>query len=108
MVSEVCRRLHHAPGVARGADTPAFAGKGHEVVVPAVSAAGAGKAVRKDAAFQILLERPADIGLWRVVVALPVKLACTGKLKPGLKVFGYRLVQQGSLGVARLVEFGLG
>ena len=36
VVRQVCRRLHHAPRVARGAHAPAFAEIGYEVVVPAV------------------------------------------------------------------------
>ena len=60
----------------------------------------------KDAAFQIFAKGLADIGLWGVVVALPVELACAGQLKPGLKVLGYGLVEQGSLRVVRVVEFG--
>jgi hypothetical protein len=63
MIAEVCRSLHHAPGVARGADAPAFAGIGQEVVVPAVITPGSGKAVGKDAAFQIFAKGLADIGL---------------------------------------------
>ena len=65
-----------------------------------------GKAVRKDAAFHIFTKRLADIGLWHVAVALPVKLAGTGQIKPGLKMTGYRLLQQHALGVARVLEFG--
>jgi hypothetical protein len=70
MVGEVCRRLGHAPRVARGADAPAFAGEGDQEVVSAVVAAGTGKAVGKDAAFQVLLERFAHVGLGAAVVAL--------------------------------------
>ncbi len=55
MIAEVCRRLHHAPGVARGADAAALAGIGHKVVVPAVIAPGPGKAMSEDAAFEVLL-----------------------------------------------------
>ena len=40
--------LHHAPGGARGADSPAFAGEGYKVVVPTVAAASAGKAMGKE------------------------------------------------------------
>ena len=43
MVAQVCRRLHHPPRGARGADSPAFAGEGYKVVVPTVAAASAGK-----------------------------------------------------------------
>ena len=107
VIGEVCRRLHHAPCVARGADTTAFAGIGNEVVMPAVITPGPGKAVRKDAAFQIFAKRLADIGLGGVVVALAVELACAGERVPGLKVFGNRLVEKGALRVARVVELGL-
>ena len=40
VIGQMRRRLHHAACVARGADTLAFAGEGHKVVVRAVSAAG--------------------------------------------------------------------
>jgi hypothetical protein len=105
MIGEVRRRLHHAPGVARGADAPAFAGIGNEVVVPAVITPGLGKAVGKDAAFEVFTECLANIRLWGVVVALAVELACAGQLKPGLEVLGYGLVEQSPLGAARVVEF---
>ena len=75
VIGQVRRRLHHAPRVARGADTPAFAVEGHEVVVRAVSAAGAGKAVGKDAAFKVFAKRLAHIGLGGAVVSLPVSYA---------------------------------
>ena len=42
------------------------------------------------------------------MVTLPIELACTGQIKPGLVVLGDRLVQQRALGVARVVEFWLG
>ena len=66
-----------------------------------------GKAVSKDAAFQIFAKGLADIRLWRVVVALAARLAGTGQHKPYLKVLGYGLVNQSLLGEARVVEFGL-
>lgn len=71
--------------------------------MPAVVAAGAGKAVSEDAALQILLEGFAHIGLGAVVVALPVELARAGQLKPGLVVLSDCLVEQRALGVARVV-----
>ena len=108
MIRQMCRRLYHAPGVARGADTPAFAGIGDEVVVPAIVTPCAGKAMGKDAAFQIFAKGLADIGLWGVVVALAVELTGTGQLKPGFEMFGYGLVQQRAFGVARVVEFRFG
>ena len=64
--------------------------------------------MRKDAALKVFGKRPAHIGLGCEVVALPIKLPRTGKLQPSLGVFGYRLVQQRALGVARVVEFEFG
>jgi hypothetical protein len=58
--------------------------------VPAVVAAGARKTVGEDAAFQVLLEGLAHEGPGAVVVALPVKLACAGHLKPGIVMLGQR------------------
>ncbi len=107
VIAKVCCRLHHTPGVARGTDTPAFAGIGHKVVVPAVITPGPGKTVGEDAALQILAKRLTNLGLGAVVVALAVELAATGQLKPGLEVLGYGLVEQRALGVARVVELWL-
>jgi len=66
MVAELCRSPHRAPPVARGAHAPAFAGIGHEVVMPTIVTPRPGKAMRKDAAFQILAKGLADIrlGVW--------------------------------------------
>ena len=61
----------------------------------------------KDAAFQILAKGLADIGLGGVAVALSIEPARAGQIEPGFEVFGYRLVQQRALGVARVVELGL-
>jgi hypothetical protein len=108
MLYQVLRRLHPTPSVARGAHAPAFAGIGDEVVVPAVTSASAGKAVCKDAAFQIFAKRLADIGLWRVVGTLRVELARTGQIKPSLEMLGCCLVAQRALRVARIVESGFG
>ena len=58
-VDEARRRLCHAPGIAGGARTPAFAGEDHQEVMPAVATAGAGKAVGKDGAFQAFGKRNA-------------------------------------------------
>ena len=108
VVRQMRGRLHHAPCVARGAHAPAFAGIGDEVVVPAVITPGPGKAMRKDAAFEVFAKGLADIGLGGVVVALAIELACAGQLKPALKMLGYGLVEQSALGVAWVVEFGFG
>jgi uncharacterized NAD-dependent epimerase/dehydratase family protein len=75
------RRVVH-----EGADAPAFAGEGHQKVVPALTTAGTGKTVGKNAALQVLLKDLAHTGLGAVVVALPVKLASAGLIKPGLVV----------------------
>ena len=108
VVRQVCRRLHHAPGVARGADATAFAGIGHEVVVSTVITPRPGKAVGKDAALQILAKGLSDVRPWRVVVTLAVELARAGQRMPSLEVLGYCAVQQRSLGVTRVVELGFG
>ena len=108
MIRQVRGRLGHAPRVARWAHTTAFAGEGHKEVVPAVVTAGAGKAVGKDAAFEVFAKGLLDVGGWRVVVALAVELAGTCQLKPGLEVLGHCAVQQGLLGVAGVVELGFG
>ena len=63
-----------------------------------------GKAVRKDAAFEVFAKGLPDIRFWCVVVALALKLACAGQLKLGLEVLGDCLVQQRTLWVARVVE----
>jgi hypothetical protein len=55
VIRQVRRRLHHAPGVAGGAHSPAFTGEGDKVVVPTVIAASPGKTVGKHAALQMLL-----------------------------------------------------
>ena len=94
MVGQVRCSLCHAPGVARGADTAALAGEGHQVVMTAVITAGAGK----DATLQILAKSHLDIRGRGVVVALAVELASAGQLKPGLEVLGYRTVKQGASG----------
>ncbi len=72
----------------------------------AVITAGACKAVRKDAAFEVFAKRLADVGTWRMVIALAVELAATGQLKPCLEMLGHCAVQQGVLGVTRVVELG--
>ncbi len=74
----------------------------------AVAAAGAGKDVGKDAAFEVFLKRLAHIRLGPVVVTLPIELARAGQVKPGFVMLGHRLVQQRALGVARVVALGFG
>ena len=98
--------LGHSARVARGANTTAFAGKGHQVVVPAVVTPCPRKAVGKDAALQILAKRLLDIGGPGVVLALAVELTGACQLQPCLEVLGHCAVQQGALGVAGVVGFG--
>src|SRR5450830_1241465 len=68
------------------AKRPDPAGEGDMVVVPTVTTAGAGKAVHKDAAFQIFAKRLAHAGARRMVVALAAELAGASQVKPGLKI----------------------
>ena len=76
--------------------------------MPAVVTPCPGKAVRKDAAFQILAKGLAHKGLRRVVVSLTVKLVRAGQFKPGLEMLGNGLVQQRAFRVAGVVELGFG
>ena len=87
LVHQMRRRLHRAPRVARGAVITAFGGIGDEVVMPAVITGGPGKTVGRDAAFEVFTKRLAYKALGRVVVALPIKLACTYQLMPCFKKF---------------------
>ena len=57
---------------------------------------------------QVFAKRLADVGTRRVVLSLAVELAAAGQLKPSLEVLGDDAVEQGSLGMARVVEFGFG
>jgi integrase len=57
--------------------------------VPTVVAAGAGKAVGKDAALQILAKGFLDIRSWGVVLAVAVELTGTCQIEPSLEVLGY-------------------
>ena len=61
----------------------------------------------KNAALQVLHKDLAHIGPGAVVVALPVKLASAGLIKPGLVMLGHRLVDQRALWVAGVVALGL-
>jgi len=61
------------------------------VVVPTVTTAGAGKAVHKDAAFQIFAKRLAHAGARRMVVALAAEPAGAGQVKPDLKILASSL-----------------
>jgi len=88
VIRHMRRRLHHAPGIARGAEIPAFAVVGDEVVTSTIITPRPGKAVGKDAALQIFAKGLADVAFWGVLIALPVKLACAGEFTPGLEVFG--------------------
>ena len=71
--------------------------------MPAIVAANAGKAVGKDATFEVFAKRLLYVRCRCVVVALADELVHAGQLKPGLEVLGHRLVQQRALGVARVV-----
>lgn len=76
---------HREPGVARGARAPTLAGESHKVVVAAIITTRAGKAMSKDAAFEVVAKGLANIKFWGVVVALAVKLADAGEFMPGSK-----------------------
>jgi len=73
MVGQMCGGLHHAAGGAGWTDASALAGSGNEEVVPAVGAAGTGKAVGEDAAVE-------DAA---VEVAAQFRLGGCGRARPG-------------------------
>ena len=75
-----------------GAETTAFAGIGDEVVMSTIVTPRPGKAMRKDAAFEIFAKGLADTGLGCVVVTLAVGLACADEFMPSLGMVGYGLV----------------
>ena len=50
--------------------------------MPAAITGDHGKTVGRDAAFEIFAKRLADKGLGRVVVALPIELACPAQDNP--------------------------
>ena len=56
VIDEMRSGLDHAPGGTGGADAPPFTGVGDDEVVTAVGAAGAGKTMGEDAAFEVAAE----------------------------------------------------
>ena len=62
MIGQMGGALHHAPGVAGGADAPPFAGEGDEKVMAAVVPAGAGEAIGQDPAFEETPQFPFGVG----------------------------------------------
>ena len=102
VIDEVRRGLHHAPGIARWADGPAMAGKGNQEVVPARSAMGARKAIRKDAAFEITAKGLLDIGRRCRRVGLG------RERQPRLEVCLDKAIPQGVFGMVTLITPGAG
>ena len=82
VIGEMGRRRHHAPAVARGADPATLAREGDQEVVAALSAAGAGDAMGKDAAVEVAAELPLHLFRHRPLVIVTV--AALGE--PGLEV----------------------
>ena len=68
---------------------------GDEVVVSTIVTPRSGKAVGKDAAFEVLAKGLADVGLGGAMVALAVELSRAGKFMPSLEVIGNRWVEEG-------------
>lgn len=81
MVSEMGGSLHHATGGAGRTDAPALAGVGHQKVVPAVGAAGAGETVGEDAALEVTAEFPFGDGGCARPGAILLKRQPGGKMK---------------------------
>ena len=76
--------------------------------MPAVTTPGPCKAVRKDAALQLLAKGLAGIGLGGVIIALPIEQATTSKFMPDLEVLGNGFVEQRALLAEWVVELGFG
>jgi hypothetical protein len=70
VVGEVGGDLHHAAGVARGADAAALAGEGHQPLGGARVAADAGEPVGEDAAAQVGAEVVLDPARYAVAVGV--------------------------------------
>ena len=100
VVGEVRRGLDHAPGGAGGTDATAFAGVGDNEIVPAVRAAGAGKAVGEDATFEVAAEFA--LGQHRCLTALPVIV----QRQPGGEVRLYHAVEERAFGLASVIDGG--
>ena len=98
MIGQMCGSLDHAPGGAGRADSPAFAGVGDQEIVPAVGAAGAGKTVGEDAAFEVAAEFPlGDCGCARPVAILL-------KRQPGRQVCLHGAIEQRAFGLAATLD----
>ena len=98
MVHQMCRRLGHAPRVARRAHPAALAGEGDKIVVRAVIAPDPREAVGKDTALQVFAKHLLHIGRWCVVATLAIELAGAAECKPGLQMIGHGAIQHGALG----------
>ena len=102
MIGQMRDGLHHAPGVARRAHTPAFAGKGYRQVVPAGVAVSAGKAMGEDAAFEVAAKSLFDINR-RCGVIRPGR-----ECQPSLEVGLDGAIPQRVFGPAALIAPGAG
>ena len=60
LVGEVHGRIRHAPAAARGTEAAALAGKGHELVTPALRTVDARKASGQDSAIEEAVQLAAD------------------------------------------------
>ena len=52
----------------------------------------------KNAAFEVAEKGSTDSGLGRLVLVLPVELACTEQFQPGQHLLGFRWIQARTLG----------
>jgi len=98
LIDQVRGALRHAPRAARGAKPASLAGKRHQLLVGAISAAHAQKTVGQDAAFEKGLElvfdkrRQARTGF------------CFNLGEEGLKLFLHHLIERRFLRAPPLVE----
>ena len=91
VVGQMAGGFDHAPGVTGGTESATLARIRDEKIVAALGAAGAGKAVGEDAAFEVAAEFPFDMGRRRS--ALP---GIAGAFEPGRQVSLHGAVEQGA------------
>ncbi len=102
VVGQMGRRLDHAPGGAGRTDAATLAGVGDEEVVTTVGAAGAGKAVREDAAVEVTAKFPLDhcrgYGSGAVIV----------QRQPRCQMRLHGAIEQRAFGLAAMVDSAAG
>ena len=98
MVSKMCRRVGRPLPSARWTEPPILAGKGHQQLIVASSAADAGEAVAEESAAQVALKLGANEAR-QFTAGIPI----LGFDEKGRQVFADDAVEQSLFGLATLV-----